>query len=501
MGGYRVVLRAGLLAVLFAAGSTLAQAGLFDWVTVDLNETEEAEVESLVLPVPEGWIGDFDGMRERRLVRVLVPYSKTFFMVDRGRQQGISYELGKALEAWLNAKHPYAQKSLRWHVMFIPVARNELMPRLLSGGGDIAAGGLTITEGRLQTVDFAAPFASGIREAVITGPSSAALSKLEDLAGQEVTVRASSSYFEHLIEINRQFKARGLKPIEVIAADENLESEDLLEMLNAGLLNAIVVDRYIAEAWSPLYTQLKIHDTFYIHEGAEFAWAIRKSSPLLKQELAAFVGKHKVGTAFGNSLRNKYVKNSKRVLNAASEAELKKFNELVGLFEKHAGTYEFDYLMLMAQGYQESQLNQSARSQRGAVGIMQLLPTTAADPVVGIRGIDTSADKNIEAGSKYMRVLADKYLNEPELTPMNRTLLSFAAYNAGPGNLRKFRRLAEKSGLDKNVWFGNVEHSAARVVGRETVDYVGNIYKYYVAYKLAEAKNRARQGLTHKAEH
>ncbi|WP_371136063.1 transglycosylase SLT domain-containing protein [Pseudomonas sp.] len=211
--------------------------------------------------------------------------------------------------------------------------------------------------------------------------------------------------------------------------------------------------------------------------------------------------KHKAGTAFGNSLRNKYVKNSKRVLNAASEAELKKFNELVGLFEKHAGTYEFDYLMLMAQGYQESQLNQAARSPRGAVGIMQLLPTTAADPVVGIRGIDKSADKNIEAGSKYMRVLADKYLDDPELTPMNKTLLSFAAYNAGPGNLRKFRRLAEKSGLDQNVWFGNVEHSAARVVGRETVDYVGNIYKYYVAYKLAETKNRTRRGLTHKAEH
>lgn len=501
MQGYRRMGGCVLAALWLWVASPVAQAGLFDWMSTQLDEAEEAEVDNLVLPVPEDWIGDFDGMRERRLVRVLVPYSKTFFMVDRGRQQGISYELGKALEAWLNARHPYPQKSLRWQVMFIPVARNELMPRLLSGGGDIAAGGLTITEGRLQTVDFAAPFASNIREAVITGPASAPLSKLEDLAGQEVMVRASSSYFEHLVAINRQFKARGLKPIKIIAADENLESEDLLEMLNAGLLNAIVVDRYIAEAWSPLYSKLQIHDEFYIHEGAEFAWAIRKSSPLLKQELAAFVSKHKAGTAFGNSLRNKYVKNSKRVLNAASEAELKKFNELVGLFEKHAGTYEFDYLMLMAQGYQESQLNQAARSPRGAVGIMQLLPTTAADPVVGIKGIDKSADKNIEAGSKYMRVLADKYLDDPELTPMNKTLLSFAAYNAGPGNLRKFRRLAEKSGLDKNVWFGNVEHSAARVVGRETVDYVGNIYKYYVAYKLAEDKHRKRRVLTHKTEH
>jgi membrane-bound lytic murein transglycosylase MltF len=120
------------------------------------------------------------------------------------------------------------------------------------------------------------------------------------------------------------------------------------------------------------------------------------------------------------------------------------------------------------------------------------LPSTAADPSVNIKGIDHSADKNIEAGSKYMRLLADKYLNDPELSPMNKTLMAFAAYNAGPGNLRKFRRLAEKSGLDHNVWFGNVEHAAARVVGRETVDYVGNIYKYYVAYKLVAERQQQK---------
>jgi membrane-bound lytic murein transglycosylase MltF len=152
--------------------------------------------------------------------------------------------------------------------------------------------------------------------------------------------------------------------------------------------------------------------------------------------------------------------------------------------------------MLMAQGFQESQLDQKARSPRGAVGVMQLLPKTANDPTVGINGIDKSADKNIEAGSKYMRLLADKYLNDPQLTEMNKTLMTFAAYNAGPGNLRKFRALAEQSGLDKNIWFGNVEQAAAQVVGRETVDYVGNIYKYYVAYKLVAEKSSSNANKT-----
>lgn len=458
-----------------------------------LTATEESEVDAMVLPVPPAWIGDLNGMRESRTVRILVPYSKTFYLVDRGRQQGIAYEYGKALEKWLNQNQPFAQKTLRWQVMFIPTARNELLPRLLSGYGDIAAGGLTITAGRRQTVDFVDPAISDVRETIVTGPGAPAIARLEDLAGQEVWVRPSSSYFEHLVALNQRFKEQGLAPVKVMPANENLETEDLLQMVNAGLYGITVADRYIAELWQPLYTDMLIHDRFYLHEGGQAGWAIRKNSPQLMAALNAFTKQHKSGTEFGNIMIKRYFKNSKRVLNATSEAELKKFNALSGLFEKHAGTYDFDYLMLMAQGFQESQLDQAARSRAGAVGVMQLLPSTAADPAVGIRDIDKSVDKNIEAGSKYLRLLSDKYLDDPELTPVNRTLLSFAAYNAGPGNLMKFRRLAEKSGLDPNVWFGNVEQAAARVVGRETVDYVGNIYKYYVVYKLAAQRLEQRQ--------
>ncbi|WP_322616701.1 lytic transglycosylase F [Pseudomonas sp. BIC9C] len=480
-----------LLLLLCWLNSALAQTRS-ELPAVELTPAEEAEVQSLVLPVPQPWVGDFEGMRERRLIRILVPYSKTFFELNRGRQQGLTYELGKGLEAWLNKTQPYAKKSMQWRVMFIPTARNELMPKLVQGVGDIAAGGLSITDGRLKTVDFSDPFAVNIPEVLVTGPGSKPFEKIQDLAGQEVTVRASSSYYEHLQALNASFKEKGLAPIDLKAADENLESEDLLQMVNAGLLKATVVDRYIAIIWSPLYTDMKIHNEAFLHENSELAWAIRKDSPQFKSQLAGFAKTHKLGTAFGNSLRTKYVTNSsKRVLNATSEAEMKKFQEMVEIFTRHASTYGFDHLMLMAQGFQESQLDQRARSPRGAVGVMQLLPKTAKDPTVAIGDIDKSADKNIEAGSKYMRLLADKYLNDPQLNQMNKTLMTFAAYNAGPGNLRKFRALAEKSGLDKNIWFGNVEQSAAQVVGRETVDYVGNIYKYYVAYKLVEEKNAA----------
>ena len=458
---------------------------------MELSVKEEAEVDKLVLPVPPNWIGDFDGMQKRHAIRILVPYSKTYFYVDRGKQLGIDYEFGKALGEWLNKKYPHQNKKQSWQVYYIPVKRDQLLPDLLAGKGDVAGGGLTITEGRQQTVDFAVPFASGVREALITGPYTPPVAKLEDLAGKEITVRASSSYFEHLVEINRRFEKQGLAPIKIVAADEWLESEDILEMVNAGLIKATVVDRYLAGIWKPLYTDLQINDAFYIHAAGDLAWAIRKGSPKLQATMNAFMKEHKVGTTFGNIIASRYARDEKRVLNATSEEEMRKFRMLVDFFKKHGKNYDFDYLMLMAQGYQESRLNQKEKSHKGAVGIMQMLPSTAADPAVGITGIDKDAGRNIEAGTKYMRLLADKYLNDKDLTPVNRTLMAFAAYNAGPGNLRKFRSLAKKSGKDPNVWFQNVEYGAARIVGQETVNYVSNIYKYYLAYTVAMDQQKA----------
>jgi membrane-bound lytic murein transglycosylase MltF len=209
--------------------------------------------------------------------------------------------------------------------------------------------------------------------------------------------------------------------------------------------------------------------------------------------LDEFCKTHKIGTTFGNILKNRYIGAQSPAKRATSTEDLKKFERLVILFRTYGQQYKFDALMIAAQGYQESKLNQNARSHRGAVGIMQLMPATAADPAIGIKGIDKDPDKNIHAGVKYMRLLVDKYLSDPAIDEKNRTLMAFAAYNAGPTNLKRFRAVAAKSGLDPNVWFGNVEHGAASVVGRETVEYVANIYVYYVAYRLAVERDAMRK--------
>jgi membrane-bound lytic murein transglycosylase MltF len=483
------------LAALLVAPAASAQETPADPAAKDVAES--------LLGANEKWIGDLDGMRKRRLIRVLVPYSKTFYFVDQGgKQLGITYDVGRAFEEWLNKREK--TKTLKIGVVFIPVARDYLLSGLVDGTGDIAAGNITITEHRAEMVQFGDPFAKNIKEVLVTGPTAAPIATLDDLAGREIFARRSSSYFEHLEALSRSLESAGKKPIVISEIDDELEDEDIMEMVNAGLLPWAVVDEHKAQLWLAVFTRLSVRSDLAIHEGGEIAWAMRKDSPQLLALVNEFTKTHKLGTTFGNILKKRYLGSDTFVKRSTSTEELEKFETIAQLFKKYGEQYDFDWLMISAQGYQESKLDQSARSPRGAVGVMQLMPKTAADPAVGIPDIESSVDNNIHAGVRYLRTLVDKYLDDPALDSKNRTLMAFAAYNAGPGNLRKFRKRAAEAGLDPNVWFHNVEHAAAEIVGRETVQYVANIYKYYVAYRLAtersEERTKAKQDLAPAAQ-
>jgi membrane-bound lytic murein transglycosylase MltF len=448
---------------------------------------EEDEDARFILPVPEPWKGDFDGMKERRLIRIVVPHSKTFFFLDGPVIRGTAYEIGKAFQAWLNKR--YRKQRLHFSVVFVPTTRDRILPALMAGEADIAIGNLTVTTERSKLVDFSHPLGTDVKEVVVTGPSAPSLESIEDLGGREILVRRSSSYQEHLVSLNRKLK----KKIRLKPAEEDLEDEDLLEMVNAGLLPIAVVDEHKAQLWARVLDRVVVRTDLAVNTGGRVAWAVRKHSPLLVSEINRFVQDHALKTGLVYDLYLRYLRSTKYVKNATSKKEMKKYRAVVELFKKYGEKFEFEHLMLMAQGYQESRLDQSARSPKGAVGIMQLLPSTAEAYPISIPDVDKSAENNIHAGTKYLRWIADNQLNAPSIDAKNRALMSFAAYNAGPGNLARFRRVAAKSGLDPDIWFGNVEQAAARIVGRETVQYVGNIYKYYIAYKLIEDRRKARE--------
>jgi len=451
----------------------------------------EAPSGSLPLEVRE-WKGDLDGMVERRVIRALVVNSKTFYFLEEGRQYGASYEGLKAFEKELNRK--IRAKDRKIHIIFIPVSRDKLIPALLEGHGDIAAANLTITPERLKQVDFSVPIYSKVSEIVVTGPSSPKIASVEDLSGKEVFVRKSSSYHEHLEQLNARFRKEGKPPVMLRPAPEILEDEDLLEMLNAGLVSLLVVDSHKAQFWEQVFKGITLHPEAAVHTGGRIAWMFRKNSPRLKKAVDAFVKTHRKGTSFGNQVIQRYLKSTRFVKNATSEAEIRKFREMVALFKKYGSRYDIDYLLVMAQGYQESQLDQSVRSRAGAIGVMQVMPATGKELGVGdIRKLEP----NIHAGVKYIRFMIDRYYAEEPMGRLDRMLFAFASYNAGPSRIQGLRKEATQRGLDPNVWFNNVEVVAADRIGSETVTYVSNIYKYYIAYRLvaeSEAKReRARE--------
>ena len=435
------------------------------------------------------WKGDFDGMVKRRVIRVLAVQNPVLYAVDRGREVGLTYEAVKAFETSINRK--LGNKTVKVHAIILPVPRDELLSRLEKGEGDIAAAAIMVTPERKKRVSFSEPLATGITEILVTGKGVLAMGGLDDLSGMKVYVRPSSSYAEHIRRLNQKFKKEGKAPLEIIPAPEVLEDGDILEMVNAGLVPATVVSTYIADLYLQVFPDLIKHANIASAPG-DIAWAFRPKSPKLAAVINAFVKSHAQGTHDGNYLISKYLKGTRWVKNARSDEDRARFQSMVALFIKYGRKYDLDYLLMAAQGYQESGLDQSKRSHVGAVGVMQVMPKTARDKVVNIRDIE-KLESNIHAGIKYNRWMIDHYYTDPAISRLDRGLFAFASYNAGPARVASLRRQAKLEGLNPNKWFNNVELIAAKKIGRETVTYVSNIYKYYLAYQLMAEVQETRQ--------
>lgn len=440
--------------------------------------------------------GDLFEIIDRGVLRVLVTYSKTHYFIEQGTQHGLSYEMLREFESYLNKRYRSRRKGKSLSVVPIPVARDELISSLNEGRAELAVANLTITPDRKELSDFSIPVYKHVSEVIIASPSAPKLNSIDDLSGKTLFIRESSSFFTHIQKLNQTFESRGLSPAIVIEADEHLEVEDLLEMANAELIDYTVADQHIAELWSKIFADLIVYKDMPIHKDGQIAWAVRKHSPNLLYEVNRFLKRHRSGTLFGNIVKKRYLENPYWANKALSTTDKTRFLDVTTLFKKYADIYDFNHLMLLAQGYQESRLDHSKKSPVGAIGIMQLMPQTGKAMKVGsIKELDN----NVHAGTKYLRKIIDHYFDDPNIDEQNRVLFSFAAYNAGPTRIKRLRRKTAKLGLDPNKWFGNVEHTVARYIGKETVSYVANISKYFIAYRLIEEQSKIRSAVKQSA--
>ena len=438
------------------------------------------------------WIGDFDAMLERRLIRVYSPYSRSLYFIDKGRERGVGAELVRDFERWVNQKYAKQLGKRPLTVVIVAVTRDKLLTDLTDGNADIAIGNLTVTPEREKIIDFVAPDDKVVNvEIVVTGPASPPIASIDDLSGKTLHVRKASSYYQSVEAVNEKLRAGGKPAINVVLVPDALEDEDMLEMLNAGILQTMVVDDWKAKLWAQVLPKINVHDEIVLRPPTKKGWAIRKNSP----QLAAVLNEFYVSWAKKQGVipyrQQQYMKTIKALNDPRASSDFKRFQDTIALFRKYGTQYNFDPLMLAAQGYQESALDQTKKSPVGAIGVMQLMPATGQSLKVGDI---TVTEANVHGGTKYMDQLMTQYFNDAKFDEQNRTLFAFASYNAGPGNISKMRKEAEKRGLDPDKWFNHVEVVTAEKTGMETTTYVRNIFKYYVSYRLTqEADARAEK--------
>ncbi|GGB50795.1 peptidoglycan lytic exotransglycosylase [Roseibium aquae] len=436
----------------------------------------------------EPFTGDFDAIAERGYLRVLVPFSKTFFFIDNGVQRGTAVDTMSEFGKFLDKRH--GKKTREDQLVLIPTPRERIFQDLSEGRGDMAIGNLTVTKARAELVAFSTPTFDHVKEVLLTADSVPDIAAPEDLSGMEIHVRASSSYHDSLLALNKKLEAGGKAPVKIVKASENLEDEDLMDLVQAGGIPAIIVDDHKADLWLQILTGLKTHPDAAVRTGGQIAFAVRKDAPELLKEVNAFAQTVKKGTLLGNIILKRYLSDARYLENLSEDGRSAKFEDLSSLFQKYGAQYSIDWLLIAAQSYQESQFQQDVKSGAGAVGLMQIKPSTAEGSPIEIKGVAQDPEANVHAGVKYLRYIANTYFDDLKDNPANQTFFALAAYNAGPSRFARLRAEAASKGYDPDKWFGNVEWIVGHKISREPVRYVGNIYKYYVVFN-AEAQHRA----------
>lgn len=428
--------------------------------------------------------GDLDAIRARGVIRVLVPLNRSDFYLDDGKPRG---RTAQRLAALADSLKPL-------EIQYVLTPRERLLSDLAAGRGDLAAGGIEVTDRGLALVDFSHPVAAPAPDVFVSRTGAPAIRTLDDLAGRKVYVRRDSRTLAYVHALESRLKARGLAPLTILSLPESLTEEDLLDMLNAGLIDLTVTSERLARFWARPLPRIRPHAPLESAadpgSSARVAWAFRQESPALAHAINKRIADLPEPSDEDVA---RWAANARKLQNARAPAALIRLAETLPLFETAGAEHRLDPLVIAAVGFQESRLNQNLKGLNGATGVMQMRPVIAKQMKAGPL---TSLAGNIAAGAKYMAYLADHLFEDapesggPDL--LNRSLFAAAAYNMGPDRITAARRKARAMGLDPDVWFDNVELAAMTTAGLRPVLYVRDIFKYYVAYQAELALKTKR---------
>jgi membrane-bound lytic murein transglycosylase F len=435
----------------------------------------------------ERYVGDLDEIRKRGVLRVLTRNNSSAYFISKGEQRGFEFELARELAKDLGVRL----------AMVVPSSRDDLISILLAGGGDLIAAGMTVTDQRGEQVRFTTPMLRSARYVVTHAADTKLILGPEDLDQLAIHVRFSSTTFAtaRLLESTLAFQ------LPITEIKESMEMEEMLERVASGEFEATIVDQDIFTLEQAL--GVPIASRLEAGEPLPKAWAARPDSIELSARADAFIRTHLRDGLIRILYQRYYAPTSKTVVNAHdhdfradARGRISRFDEL---FKKEGEENGIDWRLLAAIAFTESRFDPKATSSFGAMGLMQLLPATAK--AVGVPSIDEVGD-NVRAGARYLRRLIDAFAEEG-LEQRQQVRFAIAAYNVGIGHVRDARAIAVEVGLDKNVWFKNVEESLRlKKVPKwhekskfgycradEPIRYVSNVqswYDVYVRYVPAE---------------
>jgi len=432
--------------------------------------------------VPVIWSGTYSEMIQRGEIRIAVPYDRTIYINDKGTPRGLSVEIAKGLAKWINAKYAIQLKGKAVSVKLLPTINSQLLNTVPAGQADIAIGNIGLYEPIANSQALIVNHASKVeQEVLVTGPSSPPVEKLIDLSGQTVYGSRNTNFHTTLSAVNKELKQAGKLPVNLISPLGDLDDEDLLEMLNAGLISYVIVGDWKYRLWQSIYKNIVAHEDLSAKDAGWVGWVVRSNNRDLNDDLFAFYQ----SDDFENSRRafrqEDYKEHLKGLKDPIDKTAWARFESMRPLFDRFGAEYKLNPLFIASLGFQETLLNQNAVSAVGAIGVMQLMPTTGMS--LGVGDIHL-LEPNIHAGADYMNQLISKYFPDAHFDGNNRSLFAVASYNIGPNNVAKARDQARQLGFDPDQWFGNVEFIATERMGYEPMIYVRNVYKYYMSYRL-----------------
>ena len=449
------------------------------------------EGDEIIVEVLRPETAGLQAARERGYLRMAVAPDPLMIAFDGEEALGVAIDIGTEFEAYL-AGLPGASATPTV-VVPTPMPRRQIISGLIEGTTDFTTLTMTTAEA-LPELTYTRPLVEDVRDVLVLGPGVAGVESLDDMGEIPVYVSEDSRQALALEQLNAERRAGGQRALDLRFVDARLDDHDLIELVEVGLLPATVASNFKADFWATVYTEVTVRHDLPLSEAGQIVWAARDDNPELAEALDGFAEIARQGTLLGNIVLDRYTSSADWIVNIDTEESRRRIDEVGPVIARFSEEYGLEGDLVLAQAYQESRLDQSAVSHVGAQGVMQLMPTTAADPVVGIPDVST-VENNVHAGVRYLRWLQDTFYDDPAIDPLDRTLLAFAAYNAGPGGVERARTRAVEMGLDPNVWFENVEVAIQSAVSREPAKYVRNIFKYYVSYRLLQDIRAGAEGL------